>query len=274
MSDEPIRLLDLPPAASGGASGDLPSVLARADLAVARDHAPVDYDVDDGLERFRGLIAAGGSGPGSGAEPPGGLDSGAAASAAGATTAAGAKSGTLWAALAIGVIGGGVAIAVVNETSTGAPPSAVTAPMGDSPEGTTATTEGSLAEPEAPRAPLAGDEAPPPEDLEAAAPPASAHNAPQALPHPAPASSIGAEMAHLAELRALAGSDPARALALADEGHARFPKGTFGQEREAIAISALARLGRTEQAQQRARAFLARHPESPFSESIQNAAGL
>jgi hypothetical protein len=78
------------------------------------------------------------------------------------------------------------------------------------------------------------------------------------------------ESAHLIRLRATAQTDPAAALAAADEGNQRFPDGLFGQEREAIAIGALVRLGRDAEAQARGARFLAAHPTSPFAERIRN----
>ena len=82
-----------------------------------------------------------------------------------------------------------------------------------------------------------------------------------------------AEVAHLARVRAASG-DPARALALAEEGHRLFPTGIFSQEREAIAIGAVAALGRRAEARARGEAFLARHPNSVFAERVRRDAGL
>lgn len=59
-------------------------------------------------------------------------------------------------------------------------------------------------------------------------------------------------------------TDPARALALVQEHAQKFPHGMLCQEREAIAIDALARLGRTGEAQERATAFAGRFPASPY----------
>lgn len=81
-----------------------------------------------------------------------------------------------------------------------------------------------------------------------------------------PDARLRAEIAHLARVRSLYARDPAAALRLAEEGHRRFPRGMYREEREALAVLSLARLGRD--AQPRARAFLARHPRGPFSEEI------
>jgi hypothetical protein len=61
---------------------------------------------------------------------------------------------------------------------------------------------------------------------------------------------------------ALRSGDPAHALQLVDEQARRFPDGTFAQEREVLRIDALVALNRNDEARDRARAFLAEHPES------------
>jgi hypothetical protein len=57
-------------------------------------------------------------------------------------------------------------------------------------------------------------------------------------------------------------SDPSDALALTQEHARRFPSGTLVQEREVLAIEALARLGRSSDARHRLDAFRARFPQS------------
>jgi hypothetical protein len=76
------------------------------------------------------------------------------------------------------------------------------------------------------------------------------------------------EVKNLAEIRAAAASDPARALSLADEGNRKFSGGMLGEEREASAILALSRLGRTAEARRRAARFLEEHPRSSFAERV------
>jgi hypothetical protein len=63
-------------------------------------------------------------------------------------------------------------------------------------------------------------------------------------------------------------------LALAAEGDRRFAGGLFAQEREAIAIGALVRLGRHAEARTRAGAFLASYPRSAFAERIEKLTGI
>lgn len=71
--------------------------------------------------------------------------------------------------------------------------------------------------------------------------------------------------------RQAAASDAAQALALTDEHLRRFPRGMLSQERETIAIEALARLGNRAAARQRAQRFLANNPSSPYAGRIQSA---
>jgi hypothetical protein len=73
--------------------------------------------------------------------------------------------------------------------------------------------------------------------------------------------------------RQAVGDRPERALALTDEHAQRFPSGMLGQEREAIAIEALVKLGREAQAKARARSFVAAHPSSPYRSRIETAIG-
>jgi len=66
---------------------------------------------------------------------------------------------------------------------------------------------------------------------------------------------------------------PARALALADEHKRRFPESVMDQERELIAITALAHLGRLADAQKRADNFSRTHAGSVYQRQIQAAIG-
>jgi hypothetical protein len=102
--------------------------------------------------------------------------------------------------------------------------------------------------------------------------------APAAAPSRKPAlesrdSQLLAETAHMAELRRVATADPVRALAQAEQGAHKFPRGFFAQEREAISITLLLRLGRSQEARARGERFLARHPQGPAAEQIRRALG-
>jgi outer membrane protein assembly factor BamD (BamD/ComL family) len=68
--------------------------------------------------------------------------------------------------------------------------------------------------------------------------------------------------------RALHAGDFATTLRLLDAAAATFPSGTLAQEREALAIQALARSGQREAAAKRAATFLAKHPESPHAADL------
>jgi hypothetical protein len=57
-------------------------------------------------------------------------------------------------------------------------------------------------------------------------------------------------------------NNPAQALALTKTHRRRYPKGILAQEREVIAIEALARLGKSKAAEKRAEAFRAAQPNS------------
>jgi hypothetical protein len=68
--------------------------------------------------------------------------------------------------------------------------------------------------------------------------------------------------------QALNAANEALALQLLDEHRQRFARGTLGQERDSLEVQALMKLGRTEEAKGRARAFLARFPLSPHNEKM------
>lgn len=72
------------------------------------------------------------------------------------------------------------------------------------------------------------------------------------------------EIALLQQAQAELGGNPGRALALTQQHARRFPGGALSQEREAIAIQALAGLGRTAEARARAERFAAAFPGSAY----------
>ena len=82
-------------------------------------------------------------------------------------------------------------------------------------------------------------------------------------PAPTPSDPSPTEGALLLRARQELSSDPSGALALTQEHARRFPSGTLVQEREVLAIEALARLGRSPEARRRFDAFRARFPQSP-----------
>lgn len=86
-------------------------------------------------------------------------------------------------------------------------------------------------------------------------------------PQPVPAESPD-EFALLRAARQAIADRPAKALDLTEQHARRFPTGMLAQEREAIAVEALAKLGRAPQAKARAKAFLSAHPDSPYKTRI------
>lgn len=95
-------------------------------------------------------------------------------------------------------------------------------------------------------------------------------------PAPAPgspeerASRLREENELLGQARAaLRSGDPGRAIAILEQARVKFPDGVLGQEREAVAIEALARSGAREAASARASAFLRAHPASPHAARLQ-----
>jgi hypothetical protein len=71
------------------------------------------------------------------------------------------------------------------------------------------------------------------------------------------------EIDQLGQIKSLFDRDPAQAYALAESGHRVFRRGILWPEREALAVLALAKLGRRSEATARAKQFLARYPHSP-----------
>jgi hypothetical protein len=87
---------------------------------------------------------------------------------------------------------------------------------------------------------------------------------------PAPALSTADPVADessvvLAARRELSSGNPARAREILERGAPPASSGGLDQERAALQIEALARLGERAEAEQQARTFLARHPESPHA---------
>jgi hypothetical protein len=110
-----------------------------------------------------------------------------------------------------------------------------------------------------------------------AAPTASAEAPPAPRKTTAPAASLdrasrlAAERALLdAAHAAIVRGDPGSALASLDGHAARFPHGDLEEEREALAIKALAKMGRAADAQKRAADFRQRFPQSLFTDGVES----
>jgi hypothetical protein len=70
-------------------------------------------------------------------------------------------------------------------------------------------------------------------------------------------------VAVMAARQALHSNDPAKALHLLEQAQQRFKRGALTEEREALAIEALAKSGQSTRAAARAKAFLSSYPRSP-----------
>ena len=80
-----------------------------------------------------------------------------------------------------------------------------------------------------------------------------------------------AEARLVARAKAALTSAPASALSLANAAKREFPRGMLVEEREALAVQALARLGKTEQAKRRGEAFLRAYGRGPHAASVRAA---
>ncbi|CAN92523.1 hypothetical protein sce2364 [Sorangium cellulosum So ce56] len=194
----------------------------------------------------------------------------AAGAAAGATMPAWIKG--IFLAAGIGAGGAGLHAALGEAPSAAAPPPVLT----DLPlERLLSRAEGRAAagSPSA-EAPSAEAPRPPPSALRREAPPSPRPAAP-ALE--ATAAADGDDLVRESNLvdasRAALAQDPGAALAALERHQAEFPKGRLAEEREFIAIRALVRLGRADEARARAAAFFARYPSSSFAEPLRRIVG-
>lgn len=247
MKRDPIRLLDDPHTPDAMRSG-LEDVRAQ--------EAP--FDADAGYETFLATIgAATAATTGAGA---GAASSSSTTTATSAAVSGGGLSLTSKVVLAVALTSGSVGSAFWIHQSASVPPRAPTPVIVPS-----APTSEPKTEEQRREAPLRSAE-PTLAERPTLAESRSSPQRPSAESAPRP--SIEEETKQLAELRGVEGSDPGAALRLAEEGHARFPRGIFFQEREAIAILALRRLGRVDEARSRADRFAQRFPRSPFVEVL------
>lgn len=123
-----------------------------------------------------------------------------------------------------------------------------------------------------PAPPLAPSEAPAArvEDLPRAR--ASEPSARPAAQSAAPASQLSAERLLLDRARAaFARGEHDAALSALDEHQTKYPSGLLTEEREALAVRALASLGRSAEAHDRGRRFVARYPESLMLPAVEAA---
>lgn len=83
-----------------------------------------------------------------------------------------------------------------------------------------------------------------------------------------------AETALTEEVRALVDTDPAAAVAIAEEGERRFPDGALADERSYLKMRALVHLGRIGLARGEAEVFFERFPGSSFGEDAFRLTGV
>ncbi len=279
--EDPIRWLD----ARSDASDDVRALLSRGRDALGTSK--------DELTRLGAFAAGAGTG---GALGGAGTVGKVAAVRAGSHLAAKAGALKLAAILAVGV-GGGVGYSVLHAKSE-APP-AVTTVVGAS-DSVPAVGAARLDELPATASPASAaptvNPAEPPASVPvthvktaatAAVTAPAAPGAPAAEPLTAPATNVPpaavvvaespppaqappgeSELALLDRARTHVGSDPAGAMRALDEHRARFPNGTFAQEREVLAIETLIRLGRRPEAKARADAFGRAFPTSAHRRRI------
>jgi hypothetical protein len=120
--------------------------------------------------------------------------------------------------------------------------------------------------PEVAPAPAAPEATNPPEPSAPSAAAASPRS--EATSAPAKRSPAVPEDQLLEQARSALRSNPARALSLTRQHQLDFPHGVLSQEREVIAIEALRRLGRTEEAERRTERFERLYPQSAHQRKL------
>lgn len=237
MMSEPTRLLDDPAIAEG----------LRADLAQAQSAVLQGLDVSAGAAGLKAAIAA-------------------------ETTATGAAGAGASKVLALGLAGTVTAGALVwfaLRTPTPEPELAAAAPVvstGTPEASASAEAETVLVEPEvAPEIPKPDSAVMPlPVELESPTP----ELAPTTRKRPRRADKQAdylKEAKLVSDARAAMKTDARAALELLTQARSEFPRGLLREEREALTILSLAKLGRAKQASASARRFLDKYSESPYA---------
>jgi hypothetical protein len=276
--EEPVRWLD--------PRSDAPEEVRRL-LADGRDALGPSGEELARLQAFVGSAGLGAAGAAGAAK--------AAAVRAGghAITKAGALK--LAVALAVGGAGAGVGWSVLHEATAPAPAPAVQASSATAAAAAPCATAAQLLPPppkeapappaEIPAKPPASSRSAPASTAAPATPVATAPSSAPPAPEPATAYVPGAvagpaspaappapagesELALLDRARSRVAADPSEAIRALEEHRARYPHGTFAQEREVLAIEALVRLGRRGEAQARADAFARDYPASAHRRRI------
>ncbi len=293
MSD-PQRLLDDP---------ELGAEL-RADLEAVRSHAE-PFDVAAGLTRFQTALGTEATATAHAAAPP--SAQGASSSTGSGAAAAKIGAGKLT-ALAVASFGGALALWGLSPEPSqepSAPPPALVesappsqdasadpkaevkvpaTPRDDTTDAAEDLVERASPPPpieEAPAAPAETRPQAPPvkpaataaepevEEVATISPPEAHSDAGQDAPSDT-SDALQREVKQLGEIRKALGSDPARALALANAGHREFADGRLYQEREALALRALRQLGRRAELERRGQRFIDKFPESPHATLVRS----
>lgn len=256
--------------------------LLRADLDVSAKHS-IEYDVDKGLARHVALIAGGAAAATATVTATASASSLSTATATTAATATATTATTATATTAATGVAAGlgvktmIAVAAIGVATATGGVIAVTSSPEPKPAAVTASQPSPVQKTDKASSPSRAKATQFPEqniipqtDMPVLEPTITPDQLPIAQPDKvAPATvSPTAEMDNYVKARGLAQTDTAGALALLDDGNKRFPRGVFVEEREALAIDCLVRLGRTAEAKQRAQAFLDTHPTSVFAEKI------
>jgi len=174
------------------------------------------------------------------------------------TGASAAKLG-VWLTLASAVLLGAAAIVAATPSTTPEPRAPVATPTSTptpTPTSTSTSTSTRVVTPTA-----------------SAAPVTAARPKPRPLPSPASPSPPphDDELTLLRRAKQqLATQAPAAALETLDAYARAFPRGTFGEEAEALRVEALAASGASTSAQRAAALFLERHPGSPYAERVRS----
>jgi hypothetical protein len=106
------------------------------------------------------------------------------------------------------------------------------------------------------------------------APAIRAHRSSRPASRVAPDDALRREVAAMARLRALAATDPSAAVRLSRQIAGEFPDGMLGEERDALAVVALARAGRGDEARASAARYVRRYPRGPHLARVRAVAGL
>lgn len=222
-------------------------------VAAARNFEPTEGDVD---ALIAGLPLGGPSGGGTPApteSPSVGRGIGSATGTHGGMIATGVG-------LAVGIV------AVVAAVHFGTPPAVAPQPL------PIATLSAPLADPAASgEVASAVSAAPPVTSATSEVPdvrPSAAPAKPKSVSAAPPAQDLGVEAEMLHRARAAMRNDPARALAILSEHRSRFPKGVLAEERDALRVEALARLGKSREAERENDRFRKEHPDSVHADRI------